>query len=207
MLTAPLIVNTNTNPQALSPFASVLRGMDISGGMVEQYNKTARGLGLWPDRMYAVRGDLLADGESRHAEDLAGFDVAVMSMALHHVADPADMVRKLAARLAPGGSLVIVDWLLLDDRHRHSHSNGHGHGHGHRHGHGHGHSHGSMPSPNGQHPAAHTVTRHGFTEEEMRSMFAGAGLVDYAFRLHPERSKVPFGEDQQLFFARGKVAA
>ncbi|KAK4239024.1 methyltransferase domain-containing protein [Achaetomium macrosporum] len=162
---------------ALAPFASVLRGIDISGGMVEQYNDTARHLGLSPEQMRGVRGNLLEDGEfAAGGPEFTGFHIAVMSMALHHVADPAGMIKKLAERLAPGGSLVIVDWV-------------------------------TPKSPPPDHPAAHTVTRHGFSEKEVREMFADAGLSDYSFRLHPRRSKVPGGETQQVFYARGRTGA
>ncbi|KAK3307219.1 S-adenosyl-L-methionine-dependent methyltransferase [Chaetomium strumarium] len=163
---------------ALAPFASALRGIDISGGMVEKYNETARHLGLSPEQMRGVRGDLLGDGDGEVAvpdgPEFTGFHIAVMSMALHHVADPAVMIKRLAERLAPGGSLVIVDWVTPE---------------------------GPVPD----HPAAHTVTRHGFSEKEMAEMFADAGLSDYSFRLHPQRSRVPWGETQQVFFARGRT--
>ncbi|POR35305.1 Putative methyltransferase, partial [Tolypocladium paradoxum] len=162
---------------ALAPFASVLRGIDISGGMVEQYNDTARRLGLSPEQMHGVRGDLLNDAEAVDGPELTGFHVAVMSMALHHVADPAGMVKKLADRLATGGSLVIVDWV----------------------------EHGRTPPGMPVHPASHTITRHGFREDEMRTMFAEAGLSDYGYLLHPQRSRMPSGGEQQLFFARGRV--
>jgi SAM-dependent methyltransferase len=165
--------------QALAPFASVLRGVDISGGMVEQYNETARQLGLSPEQMRGVQGNLLElekDGPLAAADDpeFTGFHVAVVSMALHHVADPPALIKKLVERLAPGGSLVIVDWVTPEG-----------------------------PSPD--HPAAHTVTRHGFNEKEMEEMFADAGLSDCSFKLHPQRSRMPWGEAQQVFYARGKA--
>jgi len=146
--------------------------------MVGVYNDAARRLGLTSEQMRAVRADLLAeDTEAVDGPEFTGFHVVVMSMALHHVADPAKMIERLAGRLAPGGSLVIVDWV----------------------------EHGSTPPGQPVHPAAHTVTRHGFKEEEIRSMFADAGLSDYDYLQHPQKSKVPSGGEQQLFFARGKA--
>jgi SAM-dependent methyltransferase len=156
--------------------------------MVELYNATATQLGLSAAQMRGVRADLLDEsgpGDTCLAlagdepGEFANFHMAVMSMALHHVADPAKMVAKLAERLAPGGSLVIIDWL----------------------------AHGSTPEGGVVHPAAHTITRHGFAEEEVRGMFAEAGLGEFGFLLHPETSRVPGGGEQQLFFARGKVRA
>ncbi|KAK4232792.1 methyltransferase domain-containing protein [Achaetomium macrosporum] len=171
---------------ALAPFASVLRGIDVSDGMVEQYNATARHLGLSPEQMRGIRGSLLEEGDvAADDPEFTGFHIAVTSMALHHIADPATMIKKLAERLAPGGSLVIVDFVTPespppDQPHHHHH----------------------------HHPAAHTITRHGFSEKEMSDMFADAGLSDFSFRLHPETSKVPWGETwvtQRVFFARGKA--
>lgn len=178
--------------------------------MVAQYNETARRLGLSPEQMRGVRGDLLggdeAAGEAVAGPEFAGFDAAVISMALHHVADPASMLRALADRLAPGGSLVIIDWVMPDvlpdpalgGHPHHKYGHGHGHGHGHAHGDAHAHAH--------DHAVSHTITRPGFREEEMRSMLAEAGLLDYGYILHPERSKLgQFGE-QQMFVARAKRA-
>lgn len=34
-----------------------------------------------------------------------------MSLALHHVDDPEDVISKLAGCLSPGGVLVILDWI------------------------------------------------------------------------------------------------
>lgn len=78
--------------------------MDISPGMVAQYNKLATG-----DKMHAVAGNLLSDDNV--PEGFANFDLIVMSMALHHVSDPDLMIEKLAERLADSGVLLIVDWV------------------------------------------------------------------------------------------------
>ena len=148
--------------------------------MVAQYNAAAQSHGLSPDRMRAVQGDLLAGSGPLDDPDLSDFDVAVISMALHHVEDPEMMVKKLAERLRPGGSLVVVDRLVPA---------------------------GTGPPLPASFPAAHTVTRQGFGEEEILGMFAAAGLSDHGFLLYPRLSKVPpeLGGDQQLFFARGKT--
>lgn len=143
--------------------------------MVKQYNLAAAQLGLSSTQMRAVRGDLLEEEHLLDDQDLFGFDVAGISMALHHVEHPASMVKKLAGRLAPGGSLVVIDWL----------------------------AHESLHGRAAQH-ASHTVTRSGFEMEEMQAMFADAGLLDFAFELHPEKSTIPGGGRWQLFFARGR---
>jgi len=44
----------------------------------------------------------------------SAFDVAAMSLALHHVDDPSLAVRRLTERLRPGGVLVVVEFLRHD---------------------------------------------------------------------------------------------
>ncbi|KAH8903711.1 hypothetical protein BR93DRAFT_971321 [Coniochaeta sp. PMI_546] len=65
--------------------------------------------GLFGLQMRAARGDLLIDSKELDKPDLFSFNVVVMSAALHHVENPEKMIEKLAQRLAPGGSFVIVD--------------------------------------------------------------------------------------------------
>ncbi len=103
-------------------------------------------------------------------------------MALHHVPEPSKLVRKLAERLDHYGTLVIVD--------------------------------GVAPSESGIArtqvadgvAVMKTVASHGFTKQDMLSMFSDAGLVDAEIRWYPRRSAVPaeMGGQQQLFFARAK---
>ena len=164
---------------------SVLRGIDISDGMVEQYNNVAQKQELPRDKMYAVQGDLLTDPDHLKDRDLYDFDVAVICMSLHHVEDAGKMVQKLAERLRPGGSLLIIDWVSPQE------------------------SGCVLPPQAAQLPAVHTITYQGFTEKQMLGMFEDAGLTDLSYRWHPERSKGPeeiLGE-QQLFFARARKAA
>ncbi|KAJ9156479.1 hypothetical protein NKR23_g1117 [Pleurostoma richardsiae] len=168
---------------ALASFVSTLRGIDISDGMVEQYNNAARSQGLSGEQMRAVQGDLLAHPEKLDSPDLFNFDVIVISAALHHVEDPAKMVQRLAERLASGGSLVVVDGVAASES--------------------------GCAVPNAEHPAAHTVSRkQGFTKQEILDMFSQAGLVDADYRWHPQRTAMPdeFGGEQQIFFARAKKA-
>lgn len=161
---------------------STLRGIDISEGMVEQYNAAARRQRLSKEQMRAVRGDLLADSTELNEADLFDFDVAVMSAALHHVENPEKMVQKLAERLAPGGTLVILDGVAPSES-------------------------GCGVPP--AHPASHTVTRQGFKKQEMLDMFRNAGLVDAEYRWFPARTPMPEenGGAQQMFCATAKKPA
>jgi SAM-dependent methyltransferase len=45
-----------------------------------------------------------------HYEPRRPVDAVVASRSLHHVDDPAEVARRVAAALRPGGSLVVVEW-------------------------------------------------------------------------------------------------
>ena len=61
--------------------------------------------------MWAIQGDLNEPSAALSSPEWSGFDAAIISMALHHVADPAAFLVQLRQRVRRGGSLVIVDWL------------------------------------------------------------------------------------------------
>lgn len=166
--------------QALAPFASILRGIDISDGMVEQYNAGARRQELSWDQMHARQGDLLAESEHLKDPDLFDFDVAAIPMSLHHVEDAPKLIEKLTERLRPGGSVLVIDWVSPQE-------SGCG-----------------LPPKAAELPAVQTITYHGFTEKQMLDMFKAAGLTNISYKWHPGRSKGPveIGGEQQLFFAR-----
>ena len=48
--------------------------------------------------------------ELERVDGLEGFDAAVASTSLHHVADPAVAVDRVAAALVPGGTFVVLEW-------------------------------------------------------------------------------------------------
>lgn len=52
--------------------------------------------------------------EFEQAELPAGADAIVASTSLHHVADPAEVLDRVAATLAPGGTLVVIEWAWED---------------------------------------------------------------------------------------------
>ena len=78
--------------------------------MVDQYNKLAEKFDL-SNQMRANVGDLIKGSDQLNAPEYSGFDLIVMSMALHHVEDPALMIHRLSQRLATGGVLLIIDWV------------------------------------------------------------------------------------------------
>jgi hypothetical protein len=154
--------------------------------MVDEYNQAARQQHLSQEQMRAVRGNLLEPSSEDAAQleqpDYFGFHVIVVCMALHHVGEPSELVRKLAERLDSDGSLVIVDVVAPSE------------------------SHIERPQPAPDAGSAKAVASHGFTRQDMLAMFADAGLVDADVRWYPRPSIVPpqMGGKLQLFFARAK---
>ena len=70
--------------------------------------------------MFAILGDLSKPSEKLQKPEWFEFDAAIMSMALHHIADPASMLTQLRSRLKDGGSLILIEWLGAKP-HSHSH--------------------------------------------------------------------------------------
>ncbi|KAI4147177.1 MAG: hypothetical protein LQ341_001857 [Variospora aurantia] len=175
---------TGIASMAMLPSVTEIRGIDVSGGMVDKYNAEARKAGMSEDQMHAVRGDLLAPaGGPLQGQEFHNFDLIVMSMALHHVDEPNKIVAKFVERLKPGGTVVIIDWIpkssradsgTASDQHQHS-------------------------------DAEHTISFDGFNEDQMRGLFSEAGCLSSDFVLAESPSEVPPDPtgQRQLFFAKG----
>jgi SAM-dependent methyltransferase len=58
----------------------------------------------------APDGDDYRRVEFEQLDALHGIDAVVASTSLHHVADPAEVIDRVASALAPGGMLVVVEW-------------------------------------------------------------------------------------------------
>ncbi|EPE10583.1 methyltransferase type 11 [Ophiostoma piceae UAMH 11346] len=204
--------------RALAPYAAHLRGVDISSTMVKLYNEAAAEAGLSPERMQAVEADLISGGAPALSEAAAKpeydmFDLAFISLALHHVEDPAAVLRGMATRVAPGGKVLVIDWKTPTDEEMAEYEKkkaaavaagervgGDGHGHIHNHGHDHDHAHSHEGTAKS---ALKTVVHHGFTIEQMHDIFSKAGLVNSEVRMHPGESEAPpiFGGPMRLFYA------
>lgn len=179
--------------------------------MLDEYRATAAALGLDNSRMSAVQGNLFAPTVTSTTpplskEELDGFDLVAICMALHHVEDIALATKRLAERLQPGGVLLIIDWATRDlsnetkqqasvqttassseDHHNHHHHHNHVHG-------------GIDP----KHPAAHTISHDNFSRDQILSLFEQAGCGKSQFVLADRLSPVPGARSgqMQLFWAR-----
>ncbi|KAM0079979.1 hypothetical protein ACKRZS_007878 [Fusarium odoratissimum] len=152
--------------------------------MVEQYNMLAEASGFSSDKMRAVHGDIMNPEASPSPEldtpDFNDFDLIVMCMALHHVQDYAAMIQKLSEKLRPGGVLLVIDLVSSSES-------------------------GCPEATMAKELSNHTMSKMGFTETEVKTVFEKAGLEGWSWRWCSERSKVPeeIGGEQQGFFARG----
>lgn len=168
--------------QALAPYATEFRGIDVSENMIKEYNNRARARGFSEAQMSATCGDLLApDGpsESIGGPEFYDFDLAVVDLAFHHFQDPALAAKRLVERLKPGkGVLLIVDLV----------------------------SHGPGTHHHGHH-ASKGVAHHGFAKQAIEQMLKEAGCVDLEYTVVEK----PFvlGKDdpsmeRQVFMIRGR---
>lgn len=189
-------------------------GVDIADQMLAEFRQNAKTIGL-SDKMVGYKADLLADSEP---EEFSGpeyhdFDVIAVSMALHHFEQPDVALRRLASRLKKGGSFMIIDLVpSAGSDHGHGHGHGHSHSHGHSHGHGHGHNHGQHHDNSAQEfprDGAHTVKTHGFSAEEMKKLFADAGLDSrFDYEVIPDQLKWEKPEKtyyKTIFIARAQL--
>ena len=108
-----------TVTRALLPYVSHIQGIDVSDGMVEEYNSRSEAAGTTKVAS-AMQGNLLGDepyvtGPSGKRTDtesdpsLNGFDAAVVGLGFHHFTDYAGSLKKLAQRVKPGGVVGIID--------------------------------------------------------------------------------------------------
>lgn len=65
--------------------------------------------------MQAIQGDLNDPQHPLDQPEWNDFDTVIISMALHHVKDPPDLLARLHQRVRHGGSIVVIDWLQQSD--------------------------------------------------------------------------------------------
>lgn len=168
--------------RALAPYVAQLVGVDISPRMVEVYNTRASTQGLEPHEMRAV-GSLAELQQQR-------FDLAVCSMAYHHFPSVEQATRDIVEYLKPSGVLAVADIAARVHMHAADGVNE---------------SDSETPAiipAEYEHIVSHT---RGFTEEYMRALFEGAGLVNFTFEQFT--SAKWHGRDIDFFLATGTKPA
>lgn len=96
----------------LAPCCKSILGIDISQGMVDQYNTRVHNQGIPPEDMRARCIEL--EGEETELDGLK-FDVVLCAMAYHHLPFPQETTRLLAFFVKPGGTLLVADYQAEDD--------------------------------------------------------------------------------------------
>ncbi|MCJ1398073.1 hypothetical protein MMC11_001270 [Xylographa trunciseda] len=202
----------------LFPYVTQVRGIDLSSGMVKEFNRRAEAMGYSRGEFHAVEGNLLADPATQSAiggGELFDFDLLTCSMAFHHIEDSELAVKRFVERVKPGTGVVLIIDLVPDGSHHHGH--GHGHSHGHDHANGKGSDHGSKLTDDKQsrwglfpaHPADSTIAHAGFTKDRMENLLKKAGCVDVKYmQLDKE---LAFGHElgnmkKRAFMVRGRRA-
>ncbi|PBK90791.1 S-adenosyl-L-methionine-dependent methyltransferase [Armillaria gallica] len=152
-----------------------IQGVDISQGMVDRYNKRAETLGV-TSKMSAIAYELKG-----LPEELEGrkFDVVLCTMAYHHFESTDEITRILAHFLKPGGGFLVVDLVSSDSVLKIE----------------------DLPEKY----KAIVPHKRGFSEEDMRKLFEGAGLESFSLNVIPDVTMDGiFGlTDQKLFLAKG----
>ncbi|PGH17560.1 hypothetical protein AJ80_04738 [Polytolypa hystricis UAMH7299] len=185
-----------------SPYFSQCIGIDISQGMVNNYNAAAQTDGIPSSRMYAVQGDLTAADISStptpsslcplNAEEFFNFDLIVISLALHHIEDQQTLLTRFVERLNPSGRVLVIDLLTRegDELPNHDHQ---------------GHKYAEDGKGNAAIDTIHH-DKHSFSKEDMEKLLVGAGCKGgVGFELCKEVTVVPPSKsgEMQMFFALG----
>jgi len=162
----------------LAPHAKRILGVDISEGMVEQFNLRVYNQGIERDEMHAVCVELTGKDDN----ELGGwkFDVIVCSMAYHHFPSTEETSRLLLSFLKPGGTLLIADLIKKDDS---PEDVVHG------------------PSSSGQNVVVH---KGGFTEDQIREMLEKAGFIDMSWRPAVRAKAWSADKELEVFVAKGR---
>lgn len=167
--------------------------------MLAKYRETAAELGLSEQQMKAVRGNLLKPVTDpteppTTKEELSGFDLVAICMALHHVDGLELAIKCLAEKLRPGGVILVIDWAKLNAASASVTSE----------------STKSSSRDNQQdqnpHPGAHTMSHESFTEDQVVVLFQQAGCNQSRFVLADKLTDVPPAPSgkMQMFFAHAK---
>jgi len=158
----------------LVPYCKRIVGVDISQGMVDQFNNRVYNQGIPPEEMQAVCAELKGiPGELGDEK----FDVVLCSAAYHHFTSIDEVTLMLAYFLKPGGVLLVVDISKREDAH--------------------GHVQHVIP-----HHAHHVPHKGGLSESDMHKAFENAGLQSFEFDSDAIRA-IHNGHNVRLFIAKG----
>ncbi|KAK0205512.1 S-adenosyl-L-methionine-dependent methyltransferase [Desarmillaria ectypa] len=153
-----------------------IQGVDISQGMVDQYNKRAETLGV-TSKMSAIVAELKGVPEELEGRK---FDVVICTMAYHHFESTEEITRILTYFLKPGGALLVTDRVSSD----------------------------AVLKIEDIPDKYEAIVPHkaGFSEEDMKKLFEGAGLGSFSLNVIPGATMdgiFPGLVNQKVFLAKG----
>lgn len=156
-----------------------MKGVDLSPNMIKKYNEAAAQVGFSPSRMSAVEGNVISGEPSKELDvpEYHDFDVISVGLGYHHFADVGLATKRLAERLKPGGVLVVIDFLEY-----------------------------KADDVDRAHRSESTILKHGFGEEEIKKLFAEAGLVENEVSVCEEKIVIERSgqtSSRDMFFCRG----
>jgi SAM-dependent methyltransferase len=157
----------------------------LSDNMAQKFNKHAEDAGLPLSRINATQGNLLDEEPTAKimTAEYYNFDIATISLALHHIAldNQLRLCQKLGERLKPGGKLVILDFVQE----------------------------GRSPTdklheiPDQTHRGVSTT---GFTHEELKALYEGAGFADFEMSIFEKQVFMNFNDNPKhrtVFLSKG----
>ncbi|KAI1617506.1 S-adenosyl-L-methionine-dependent methyltransferase [Exophiala viscosa] len=170
---------------ALGSHATEYVGIDLSENMVQAYNlrfnPAIKDANNEDESLnaHAEIGNLLTTEEPPAAfsgPKYHDFDLVVVGLGFHHFSDVRLAAKRLVERLRPGGVFLILDFVTH-----------------------------AMEAE--EHPdvkaSANTVAHHGFSEQELREIFAEAGLKDFALGRMGDEVYIRGKSKREPFLARG----
>jgi SAM-dependent methyltransferase len=137
--------------------------------------------------MMAIQGDLNDPRDSLTQSEWFDFDAAIISMALHHVQDPAELLKRLRQRVKRDGSVIVIDWLQQSGC--------------------------DTPADTGEARMTRLSERPkiwpGFSTNDINNHFRAAGCseVDVVVSSEPIEAPKEMQGYSRIFIAKGKVAA
>lgn len=186
--------------KAFKDYITHATGVDVSDGMVAEYNSRMEQLGI--PNASAVVGNFLSETATPSVSEYSGFSIAAVGLGFHHFHDSKLILARLAERVRPGGVVLILDWLPTvrnDGKNGGAKEDG-GHDHG---------QHKEQPEEEFKH-MRHTIAHNGFDREMMQKLYEDVGLVDYDFVTMDEPITLIMGErkvNKIPFLSRGRKPA
>ena len=159
---------------ALASICKEAVGIDVSAKMIERYKQLTCSHAPSGLQVSCLEGNIFAEQDMPsllQEPALYDFDIVAVGFGFHHFDSPSLCIQRLAERLRPGGTVLIIDFCAGGDH---------------------------LPAKAG-------ITSHGFSEEQMKELFEGQGLVNIGYHRLPRELELKMSEDvmkKHAFFGR-----